>query len=59
MCLEEDLKLKEELAKTFLEIARKLLPGISRLKGHIKHLHLSFFTTFLYIRSNFNMAYTI
>ncbi|XP_023336991.1 protein msta [Eurytemora carolleeae] len=30
---EEDLKLKEELAKTFLEIARKLLPGISRLKG--------------------------
>lgn len=30
---EEDLNLKEELAKCFLEVASKVLPGISRLKG--------------------------
>ena len=30
---EEQLSLKESLARTFLEIASKILPGISRLKG--------------------------
>merc|ERR1712137_703234 len=30
---EADLRLKEDLANNFLEISRKLLPGISRLKG--------------------------
>jgi len=30
---EEQLQLKESLARTFLEIASKILPGISRLKG--------------------------
>lgn len=30
---EEELNLKEVLAKNFLEIASKILPGISRLKG--------------------------
>ena len=30
---EEQLSMKESLARTFLEIARKILPGISRLKG--------------------------
>jgi len=30
---EEQLSLKENLARTFLEIASKILPGISRLKG--------------------------
>merc|ERR1719378_2012527 len=29
----EQLSLKESLARTFLEIASKILPGISRLKG--------------------------
>ena len=30
---EEQLSMKESLARTFLEIASKILPGISRLKG--------------------------
>merc|ERR1719297_337424 len=30
---EEQLSVKENLARTFLEIASKILPGISRLKG--------------------------
>ena len=29
----EHLVLKESLARTFLEVASKILPGISRLKG--------------------------
>lgn len=30
---EEQLERKESLARTFLEVASKILPGISRLKG--------------------------
>jgi hypothetical protein len=32
LCAEADLSLKESLGKTFLDVASKVLPGISRLK---------------------------
>jgi hypothetical protein len=37
---EAELSLKENLGKTFLEVASKVLPGISRLKAGLPHLLL-------------------
>ena len=38
--------IQENLARTFLEIASKILPGISRLKGktqiNLKHIHTGY-----------------
>ena len=45
---EAELDLKESLGKTFLEVASKILPGISRLKAYCAFLthYLTFFAAF-------------